>query len=145
METLIINKRHELPFWKRALWDIVTVCLWLGWFYLWKPLVLVFYKIITLKVPPESISDTIWDEIASVQFEHAVFMLIATPIVLFVLSRLQRHQNTSMHLFYDTNDYANYFQLDQIQLQRCIDSQVITVYHDEHGKIDKLENKINKQ
>lgn len=142
MEKLIINKRHEMPFWKRMLWDIVTILLWVGWIYLWKPLLIVFYQIITLKVPPEMISDTIWDEIKSVQFEHAVFMLIATPVVLFALSRIHRHKNASTHLIYDAKDYATYFHLNEVQLHNCVDSQLITVYHDEHGRISSLEDQI---
>jgi len=95
METLIINKRRELPRTKRILWDGVTILLWLGFIYLWKPVLIIFYGIITLKVPAEEISGWIFENISSVTFEHAVYMLVATPVVLFVLSRLTRHQAPS--------------------------------------------------
>lgn len=142
IETLIINKRHEMPRRKRWIWDAFTVGLWVGFIYLWKPLLVVFYGIITLKVPPEEISDWIYDNIHSVTFEHALFMLSVTPIVLFILSRLNRHRAPSEHLLYESRDYAEYFRVNEIELQQCSNSQMVTVYHDEHGDIVGLDNRI---
>lgn len=142
MKTLIINKRHELPKSKRLIWDIITVLLWIGFIYLWKPLLVVLYKIITSEVPSEEISDWIYDNVHSVTFEHAVVMLILTPIVLFILSRLSRHQVPTEHLIYTPKDYADYFNVDPIQLQECSESQLVNVYHDHYGHITVLENQI---
>lgn len=142
METLIINKRRELPRTKRIIWDIATVLLWVGFIYLWKPVLHVFYRIITSEVPAEEIADWIFENIHSVTFENAVFMLIATPVVLFILSRLNRHQAPSEHLIYHSSDYANYFHLDDTQLQQCVNSQMVTVYFDDHGHIIHLNNHI---
>lgn len=141
-ETLIINKRHELPKRKRLVWDGLTIGLWLGFIYLWKPLLVVFYGIITLKVPADKISDWIFENIHSVTFEHAISMLIATPIVLFILSRLNRHRAPSEHLLYKSTDYSNYFHLDDDQLQQCANSQLVTVFHDDHGHITHLNDHI---
>jgi poly-beta-1,6-N-acetyl-D-glucosamine biosynthesis protein PgaD len=142
MKTLIINKRKELPFVKRFIWDMVTILLWVGFVYLWKPLLVVFYKIITLKVYNEDISTMIWNTVESVKFEHAAFMLIATPMILFVLSRLHRHKDSSRHIVYKIGDYANYFNLSDEQLHQSINSQFITVYHNKNGKIINLDNQI---
>lgn len=142
METLIINKRRELPKRKRLAWDIITILLWIGFIYLWKPLLHVFYRIITLEVPANEISDWIFENIHSVTFENAVYTLIATPIVLLILSRLNAHQAPSEHLIYDSHDYADYFQVDDTQLKQCENSQFITVYHDDHGHILQMDNKI---
>ena len=142
METLIINKRRELPKAKRIFWDIITVLLWLGFFYLWKPIFHVFYRIITLGAPVEELSDWIFGEIHSVTFENALYTLIATPIVLFILSRLNRHQAPSEHLIYHSTDYSNHFNVDDAQLQQCVSSQLITVHFDDHGHIIRLENQI---
>ena len=142
MEKLIINKRHELPKTKRIVWDIITVVLWLGFIYLWKPVFHVFYRIITLGAPAEELSDWIFGEIHSVTFEHALYMLIGTPIVLFILSRLNRHQAPSEHLLYESSDYSNYFHVNDAELQQCVNSQLITVFHNEHGHIIRLENQI---
>jgi biofilm PGA synthesis protein PgaD len=142
METLIINKRRELPKAKRILWDIVTVALWLGFIYLWKPLLIVFYKIVTLEVPAEEISNWIYENVSSVTFEHAAYLLITTPIILFILSRLSRHKAPSEHIIYEAKDYAKYFNLDNTSLQECADAQLITVYFDEHGHIIRLSNQI---
>ncbi|MDP3464138.1 MAG: poly-beta-1,6-N-acetyl-D-glucosamine biosynthesis protein PgaD [Sulfuricurvum sp.] len=144
METLIINKRRELPKTKRIIWDLATILLWLGFIYLWKPVFHVFYRIITSNVPGEEISDWIFENIHSVTVEHAVYMLVGTPIVLFVLSRLNRHQAPSEHLIYHSNDYANYFQVEETQLQQCTNSQLVTVYHDDHGHIIRLDDQITK-
>ena len=143
METLIINKRRELPKAKRMLWDGITVLLWLGFLYLWKPVFLIFYNIITLNAPAEEIADWIFGEIHSVTFEHAIIVLITTPVVLFILSRLNRHQAPSEHLIYDSSDYSNYFNLDNAQLQQCANSQLVTVYFDNHGQIVRLDNQIS--
>lgn len=142
METLIINKRRELPRTKRLIWDAATVALWLGFLYLWKPLLIVFYRIITLKEPAVDISDWIYENVSSVTFEHAIFMLFATPVVLFILSRLNRHQAPSEHLLFEPGDYADYFQVDPIRLQQCANSQLVTVYHDDHGHIIALDDTI---
>jgi biofilm PGA synthesis protein PgaD len=144
METLIINKRHELPRTKRIFWDIITVLLW-GWFiYLWKPIFHIFYRIITLGAPADELSDWIFGEIHSVTVGHALYMLIGTPIVLFVLSRINRHQAPSEHLIYHSSDYANYFHIDEAQLEECSNNQLVTVYFDEHGQIIALENQLLK-
>jgi len=144
METLIINKRRELPKTKRILWDGATILLWLGFIYLWKPVFVIFYKIITSEVPAEEIADWIFENISSVTFEHAVFLLVATPIILFVLSRLNRHQAPSEHLIYKSSDYAHYFNLDDEQLHQCTNSQLVTVYFDDHGHIIRLDDQISK-
>lgn len=142
METLIINKRRELPKTKRIIWDVITVLLWVGFIYLWKPVFHVFYRIITLGAPAEELSDWIFGEIHSVTFEHALYMLIGTPIVLFILSRLNRHQAPSEHLIYHSNDYSDYFNVNDMQLQECVNSQLVTVYFDDHGHIIRLDNQI---
>ena len=142
METLIINKRRELPKTKRIVWDIITILLWGGFIYLWKPVFHVFYRIITLGAPSEELSDWIFGEIHSVTFEHALYMLIGTPIVLFVLSRLNRHQAPSEHLIYHSSDYSNYFKVSDTELKECVNSQLVTVYHDDHGHITHLNNQI---
>jgi biofilm PGA synthesis protein PgaD len=142
VETLIINKRHEMPKRKRWLWDALTIGLWLGFIYLWKPVLIIFYKIITLEVPADEIADWIYENISSVTFEHAVFVLSVTPVILFVLSRLNRHRAPSEHLLYEPSDYSKYFNVDDMQLQQCTNSQLVTVYHDDHGHIIHLENQI---
>lgn len=142
METLIINKRHEMPKRKRWFWDALTIGLWLGFIYLWKPVIHIFHKIIASNVPAEEVSDWIFENIHSVTFEHAISMLIATPIILFTLSRLNRHRAPSEHLLYESSDYSNYFRIDNAELQQCVDSQLVTVYHNEQGHITHLENQI---
>lgn len=139
METLIINKRRELPKAKRILWDGITVLLWLGFLYLWKPVFLIFYKIITLGAPADEIADWIYGEIHSVTFGHAIILLISTPIILFILSRLTRHQAPSEHLIYNSSDYSDYFNLDDAQRQQCVNSQYITIHHDNYGRILRLD------
>jgi biofilm PGA synthesis protein PgaD len=145
METLIINKRRELPKIKRFLWDSATVLLWLGFLYLWKPVFHVFYRIVTLSAPADEIADWIYGEIHSVTFEHAVYLLVGTPIVLLILSRLNRHQAPSEHLIYHSSDYSDYFNVDDGELKKCVESQLVTVYFDDHGHIIQLNNEIHEK
>ncbi|MDD2698425.1 MAG: poly-beta-1,6-N-acetyl-D-glucosamine biosynthesis protein PgaD [Arcobacteraceae bacterium] len=142
MESLIINKRHELPKGKRIIWDIITILLWMGFIYLWKPVFRVFYHILTLDAPADEIADWIFGEIHSVTFANALKMLIITPIVLFILSRLNRHKAPSNHLIFHGDDYANYFKVEKTHLQQCANSQLITVYFDDYGQIIRLDDKI---
>lgn len=144
METLIINKRSALSRSKRIIWDSITALLWLLFIYMWKPVLIIFYKIITSEVPPDEVGDWIFDNISSITFWHAVFMLTATPIVLFILSSLSRNKKSSTHLIYDSSDYANYFHLDDTQLEESINSQFVTVYFDNNGHIIRLDNQILK-
>ncbi len=140
--TLIINKRHEMPFSKKIGWDVVTVLLWAGWIYLWKPLIIVFYNIMTLDADVDEISHVIFDEISAVTVEHAIIMLVATPSILFILSWLNRHVAPSEHIIYKFDEYAKYFQVDSAKLRESIDSQLITIHHDDNGHIATIENKI---
>ena len=140
--TLIINKRWELPRSKRWFWDGVTILLWAGFIYLWGPVFHIFYRIITAKAPAEEISDWIYDNINSVTFGHGVEMLVITPVVLFILSWLKRHKGPSEHIIYTHEDYARYFKLEASQLKTCLDSQSVTVYHDDYGKITAIDNQI---
>jgi len=141
--TLIINKRHEMPRSKVWLWDGMTILLWVGFFYLWLPVLHIFYRIITAEVPAEEISDWIYDNIHSVTFVHGVEVLVITPIVLFILSWRRRHKGPSEHIVYKNDDYARYFKLEVSQLKTCFESQLVTVYHDDHGQITALDNHIN--
>lgn len=141
--TLIINKRWAMPRSKRWFWDGITVLLWVGFIYLWRPVFEIFYHIITAEVPAEEISDWIYDNIHSVTFEHGIEMLVITPIVLFILSWLRRHKGPSEHIIYTYDDYARYFKLETSQLKTCFDSQLVTVYYDDHGQITAIDNQIN--
>jgi poly-beta-1,6-N-acetyl-D-glucosamine biosynthesis protein PgaD len=141
--TLIINKRHEMPRSKVLLWDGLTILLWAAFIYLWRPLFEILYLIITAKVPAEEISDWIYENVNSIAFEHGVMMLVFTPIVLFILSWLKRHQGPSEHIIYAVEDYAEYFKLQLSQLKICFDSQLVTVYFDDNGQITSITNKIN--
>ncbi len=141
--TLIINKRHEMPRSKVWLWDGITILLWVGFIYLWRPVFHIFYRIITAEVPAEEFSDWIYDNIHSVTIEHGFEMLVFTPIVLFLLSWLNRHKGPSEHVIYTDDDYARYFKLEVSQLRTCFDSQLVTVYHDDHGQITTIDNRIN--
>lgn len=140
--TLIINKRHEMPRRKIWFWDGMTILLWVGFIYLWHPVFEIFYRIITAEVPAERISDWIYDNIHSVTFVHGVEMLVITPIVLFILSWLKRHKRPSEHIIYTYDDYARYFKLEASQLKKCFDSQLVTVYYDDHGQITAIDNQI---
>lgn len=141
--TLIINKRHEMSRSKIWFWDGITILLWVGFIYLWHPVIEIFYRIITAGVPAERISDWIQDNIHSVTFVHGVEMLVITPIVLFILSWLKRHKGPSEHIIYTYDDYARYFKLEESQLKTCFDSQLVTVYYDDHGQITAIANQIN--
>lgn len=131
-----------MPLRKKLVWDAVTVALWIGWIYLWKPLLIVIYQMLSLKAEPDDIWKVILNDIGVIPFYEAVVMLMSTPAVLFILSRFNRHLSPSEHLIYSPEDYADYFGIDQGTLIACADERLITVYHDEHGQVIRLENDI---
>lgn len=141
--TLIINKRHELPRSTVWFWDIITILLWCGFIYLWLPVFQVISRIVTSKVPADEMADWIYDNISSITFIHGVEMLVVTPIVLFTLSWLKRHNGPSEHIIYTNEDYARHFGLEVNQLEACFKSQLVTVCHDDHGQITAIENQIS--
>ena len=143
--TLIINKRHEIPRRKRWFWDGITVLLWVGFIYLWLPVFQILDRIIGAEGPAEEISGWIFDNIHSVTFVHGVEMLVGTPIVLFLLSWLNRHQGPSEHIIYTDEDYARHFEVELSQLKACFDSQLVTVYYDDHGQITAIDNQITEK
>lgn len=140
--TLIINKRHEMPRNKRWFWDAVTLMLWAGFIYLWHPIFEIFYLMVTSGVPEEEFSGWIYENVHSVTFVHSVETLILTPIVLFTLSWLNRHKRSSEHVIYTHDDYAKYFNLEVSKLKICQENQLVTVYFDEQGHITSIENRI---
>lgn len=140
--TLIINKRHEMPRSKRWFWDGITILLWAGFIYLWHPVFEIFYLIVTAGVPEESISGWIYENIRSVTFVHGIETLVFTPIVLFTLSWLNRHKGPSEHLIYSHDDFARYFNIEMSQLKTCFESQLVTVYFDDQGQITAIEDQI---
>ncbi len=143
MEQLIINKRDELPKGKRALWDVLTILLWVWFIYLWNPIYHIFYRIATSGLSfSDEISEWIYDNIHSVTFFHAMEMLILTPIILFALARIHRYANIRGKLEYTPDEYASYFDISASRLKKSSESQYITIYHNEFGKIIKLEDEI---
>lgn len=143
MEKLIINQRHELPFRKKLIWDFITVLLWGGWLYLWKPVFDVIYQMLIRPDHPHEVSKTIFSDINVVPVDQALIMLVATPAILFILSRIHRHKKPSAHLILDEEDYREYFGIAKNVYHECLNSQQITVYHNEQGQIIRLENHIN--
>jgi biofilm PGA synthesis protein PgaD len=141
-DTLIINKRHEMPRSKRWFWDGITILLWVGFIYLWHPVFEIFYLIFTAGVPEEIISDWIYENVRSVTFVHGVETLVLTSMVLFTLSWLNRHKRPSEHVIYSQDDYARYFNLEISQLKTCFTSQLVTVYFNDQGQITLIENQI---
>jgi biofilm PGA synthesis protein PgaD len=141
--TLIINKRHEMPRSKVLLWDGITILLWVGFIYLWHPVFHVFLRIISANVPADEMARWIYNNVHSVTFKHGLVILIVTPIVLFVLSWANRHRGPSEHVIYTNEDYARYFKLDEHQLESHLDSQLVTVYHDDSGQITAMYNQID--
>jgi biofilm PGA synthesis protein PgaD len=61
---------------------------------------------------------------------------------LFILSWLNRHVAPSELIIYKFDEYAKYFQVDSAKLRESIDSQLITIHHDDNGHIATIENKI---
>ena len=139
MDTLIINRRHELPLKKRLLSDMVTTLLWACWIYLWWPFFEVLWRIVSIRSSAEDIADDIFDQIHAVTVEHALMMLLGTSAILILIAKLPKYSPQSLHTVYQPEEYAQFFDINSDELVQGLQSQVCTLHHNQVGKIISIQ------
>ena len=141
--SLIINRRQDLPRSKRWGSDFFTLLLWCCWLYLWRPFFRVLWKILHLDSGSDGLTNNIFDQINTISFTRASEMLIGTSLLLIIISRVGREHHKVNNRTYQTEDYANYFQLPKAEIEEARVSQEVTVYHDNMGRITHIEPSIS--
>ena len=145
MDTLIINRRRELPLKVRLLSDVATIFLWGFWIYLWRPFFHVLWRIVRIDAPAEEIAEEVFDQIHAVTFTHALMMLLGTSAILIAIAKLPKYSKRSQHLVYEPQEYARFFGIQPEELKAGLQSQVCTIYHNAEGHITKIETGVPEQ
>lgn len=132
---MIIDIRHQIPWQKRYISNTGTLLLWGFWILLWQPI---------------AISLGLFDAQQRSLVEHllnAFFMILEhgfTTLFICALSLwIWRHFIPSTTVKHspqkNVQDYAAHFQLDVQRLHSARQQKVLTVFHDEQGKIQSIE------
>ena len=130
---LIINLRHQLPWYRRYLSNTTTALLWMGWIGLWKPLLVVAMGFIAIHRPH------LFEQVlGAISIQHYLVILFACAISLwmwatYIPAKRVQHLNR-----YNSQDYANFYQLDRGVLTQAQDAKNLTVFHNQTGKIVDL-------
>jgi poly-beta-1,6-N-acetyl-D-glucosamine biosynthesis protein PgaD len=135
--TLIINARRQLS-WYRRLWsDASTFALWSAWLWLCRPAVFAVTGLLSVvlgvKHPP-------LNAVAvgpALSYEWVVLALIGTSSLLLLWNRLSS-QPAVRPRFTAMPDYASHFSLEPQEIAAGRDSTVCVVHHDEHGQITRI-------
>lgn len=131
-ESLIIDARQDLPWYKRVFSDTSTAVMWGGWLLLWRP-VLAITGLMSIHHP-----HFFSHFLNVIGLEHYFTALLACAAALLLWSALPSHRVKNPQTK-QLNDYADYFHLNPQVIQRGRANQICVVHHDEHGKIIRIE------
>jgi poly-beta-1,6-N-acetyl-D-glucosamine biosynthesis protein PgaD len=127
-ESLIIDARQQLPWYKRLFSDTSTAVMWGGWILLWRPM-LAITGLMSINHP-----HFIQNLLNFISLEHYFTALLACAAALLLWSALPSYRVKNPETM-QLQDYAEYFELNTSVIQQGRDSQICVVHHDEHGKI----------
>lgn len=134
-ESVIIDLRNQLPWQQRYLGVIFTVLLWGAWLLLWRPLM------VSLGLG-EHVSDHLVDQILHVFFgvlENGFIAILACALMLWLWSNFIPAQSAKYTQVQGIKDYAESFKVSAEQIHRSRQQTIVTVHHDEHGRITRIE------
>ena len=132
---LIINLRHQLPWHQRYLSTTTTALLWMGWLGLWKPLLAVALGFMAIHQP-----HLLLRMLGGIGIEHYLVMLSACAISLWLWSSYMPAKRIKHFHRYRSQDYANYYQLNQELLIKAQGTKNLTVIHHPNGQIADLKS-----
>lgn len=131
-ESLIIDARRQLPWYKRLFSDTTTAMMWGLWLMLWRP-ALILTGLIGLHHPY-----VLQMLLGFIGLEHYVTALLACAAALLLWSILPSEEVTVSEAK-QTEDYARYFDISPAMIEAGLNSKICVVYHDDHGKIINIE------
>jgi poly-beta-1,6-N-acetyl-D-glucosamine biosynthesis protein PgaD len=130
-ESIIIDEYHRRPLLDRLLSEGATTALWGSWFWLLRINQIIthnlLHNLLHLRVFLFGIPSVI---------EDPAVALVSTTSVLMLWNSIS---NTNTKASDKPINYAQYFGLEEKQLEACKQSQVCKVHHDEFGRITKIE------
>lgn len=134
---LIIDARDRLRWHQRLLSDATTAALWVGWLWLWIPL-LRATTWLALGARSYPALGKVLAATTATGFEHSVVALVGTSGTLLVWNRLPAPRVRAAEV-QSVRDYARYFELPEHALREAQRAPVCVVHHDAAGRIVRLE------
>ena len=134
-ESLIIDVRHQLPWQKRYFSTTTTLILWGCWLLLWQP---VMNELGVLQTQSDRLVAQILDAFWRI-LEHGFIAILICAVMLWLWSNFIPAQTAKHSKVKTMQEYASKFQLDQAQIHTARQQKVLTVYHDQSGKIVKIQ------
>lgn len=137
METklVIIDIRHQIPWQKRYLSNMGTLLLWGFWILLWQPIAIALGLI---EVQHQLFVDQVLDAFFTV-VEHGLMSIVILAVVLWLWTHCIPSESIKNHQAKSMQDYAEHYQMDVQSIHRTRQQKIVTVYHDESGKIKRVE------
>lgn len=129
----IINARRQIGWRRRLFSDTATAALWIGWVYLWIPVVGKFHQIIRAHLNLETTAMEVLETVAPIPVANSVVALLGTSALLMLWSLLPKRRVTHAHAGVAIEDHAQFFGLDPQEIQAGRDSRICVVTHDEKG------------
>ena len=132
---MIIDIRHQIPWQKRYISNTGTLLLWGFWILLWQPIAI---SVGLIEVQHQSIVDRLLRAFFSV-VENGFTTLLICALSLWLWRHFIPSTQVKQSKQKTVQDYAAHFQLDLQSLHRARQQKIMTVHHDQHGKIQSLE------
>lgn len=136
---LIINARHHLSWYVRLCSDAGTAVMWIGWLYLWRPLMQMFIWLNSWGASFRIGVTKVLSNTPTLTLEGSVIALLGTSSTLLLWSLLPSKQVKTAHQVSSLRDYARHFDLPEQQIRVGRDTSVCIVHHDAQGKITHIE------
>ena len=134
-EQFIINARRSLRRRHRWLSDALTAGLWVGWVFLWLPVLRKLREVVRLHVDFELAAREVLDTVTPISLTHALLALIGTAALLLLWSLLPKRKVAHAHASPTTADYARHFAIPEAEIEAGRDSRICVVAHDESGAV----------
>lgn len=132
---LIIDLRYKLPWYRRYASTTSTALVWGIWLLLWRPIMLILGLIGAHRA---GIAGKVLTLFLEALEKGMIILMLATLVLLVWHNMLPRKARKNIPAKTD-QDYADYFHLEAQQLTQKRQQSIITVHHDNQGKITVLE------
>ncbi|MCF8998880.1 poly-beta-1,6-N-acetyl-D-glucosamine biosynthesis protein PgaD [Acinetobacter nectaris] len=133
--SLIIDLREQLPWHRRYMSTTTTALLWGCWFLLWRPILLILMFIIySTPYGLNKLWNAFW---LGLQVDMFSLLLCAGGLCLWC--KLIPAHTVKQVAAKTTQDYARHFALPEQEVTQSRQQKVTTVYHNEQGKIIRVE------
>jgi poly-beta-1,6-N-acetyl-D-glucosamine biosynthesis protein PgaD len=135
---LVIDLRHLLPWHKRYVSNTTTALMWGAWLMLWRPFLLVW---ILIQLQKSAAVHHLLNAL-SISLEYGGLELLLCSVGLLLWSRFMPSASVKTESHAQpmaTQQYADYFALDNQKIEQSRQHKITTVHHNAHGQIIDLE------